>query len=370
MIRSMLEKSFCTYGRIEHTLKENLRQEKLVRQDTVRLYCFPFDTVWDYDSGMTVLLIQTDGQAQCYYLDRTITIFAGVCFGFYPLGEESVILADSVLLAQHVGQCDRPDSGAEIKPMEIFTRFRQTSLGGLYFRGERHEPLELVYVEKGELHNYCEGQELVLHPGEMLLFGADQWHMQYAPEDVQVVTISFRWEAHNLQEWVGQIFTATQPMLRCLDALVEPVNHGDAEEFYQANLKLLLIQIMQQPERAEKRKKALPVSELAHRKIVDCAMQTVSGCVFQKMTVPKLAAAVNVSTSQLTALFQTYLGISPARYITRIRLEESKKMLIEGHLSVGEVARRLGYSSVQHFSRQFHQWYDYTPTDFVKQQQL
>lgn len=229
--------------------------------------------------------------------------------------------------------------------------------------------MELVYLEKGTLYHYCEGQQIVLHPGQLLLIGPDQWHMQYAQEDVQELTVSFIWENHDFIDRLCQAINTTEEMRQCLNALQQTVEHGDAEEFYQAQLKLLLIQILQQPLRHENRKKALPASEQAHRNVLDRAMQTVSTGITQRLTVPKLAAAVNVSTSQLTALFQTYLGISPARYITRIRLEESKKMLTESRLGVGEVAQRLGYASVQHFSRQFRQWYGYTPTTYVKRQQ-
>ena len=147
------------------------------------------------------------------------------------------------------------------------------------------------------------------------------------------------------------------------------MEHEEAEEYYQAHLKLLLIQILRQPLlRGDKQKKPLPASEQAHRRILDRAMQTVSAGITDKLTVPQLADTVNVSTSQLTALFQTYLGISPARYITRVRLEESKKLLEEGALNIGEIAQKLGYSSIQHFCRQFRQWFGHTPTAYIKMQ--
>lgn len=372
MIRSMLEPSFSLYGRIEQTapaLKSGLQKRVLTGQEQVRLYRFAFDTVWDYDSGMTILLIQAQDGPICYYLDRTVTILAGVTFGFYPMEGESAILADPVLSASCTGICKPPELGAAVKPMRILTRFRQTGYGGLYFRGERHTPLELVYLEKGVLHNYCEGQEVVLHPGELLIFGSDQWHMQYANEDVQVLTVSFRWEDHDLSSWIGQIIPTTPEMRYSIHALLQTVEHADAEEYYHAHLKLLLIQILQQPFQQEKRKKPLPASEQAHRRILDLAMQSVSAGIFGRLDVPTLAASVNVSTSQLTALFQTYLRVSPAKYITRIRLEESKRLLTQGHMNVGEVAQCLHYSSMQHFSRQFHEWFGCTPTAFVKMQQ-
>lgn len=371
MIRSMLEHNFSQFGRIETGNEERtaLQPVKLQRQAQVMLRSYDRETLWDFDSNMTVLLILYDGEPLRFYFDRAIRIFAGTVFGFYPMAEESSILADPDAISAVCGTYPLLDNSSRISPMEIFTRLPQSGHSGLYFRGERHEPMELVYVKKGTLYQYCEGQQIILHSGQLLLIGPDQWHMQYAQEEVQELTVAFSWQGHDFSDRLCQAITATEEMRRNLRALQQTVVHGDAEEFYQAQLKLLLIQILQQPLRQEKRRKALPASERAHRDVLDRAMQAASAGVAHRLTVPKLAAAVNVSTSQLTALFQNYLGISPARYITRIRLEESKKMLTEGHLGVGEVAQLLGYSSVQHYSRQFRQWYGYTPTEFVKQKQ-
>ena len=103
-----------------------------------------------------------------------------------------------------------------------------------------------------------------------------------------------------------------------------------------------------------------------HHQIINKALQIVSAQVYGKLTVPALAAAVNVSTSQLTNLFQTYLDVSPAKYITKIRLEESKILLASKQMSIGEIASQLGYSSIQHFTKQFSSWYGYTPSTYIK----
>ena len=101
---------------------------------------------------------------------------------------------------------------------------------------------------------------------------------------------------------------------------------------------------------------------------MDKAMQIVSERIYGKLSVPELAAAVNVSVSQLTALFRNYLGTTPAKYITHIRLEESKLLLNRKQLSVGEISELLGYASIQHFSKQFHAWFGYTPSDCAKRE--
>ena len=100
---------------------------------------------------------------------------------------------------------------------------------------------------------------------------------------------------------------------------------------------------------------------------IDKAMQAVSAHIRGRYCVPELASAVNVSPTHLSNLFQRYLGVSPAKYITRIRIEECKSLLCDGEMSVGEIAALMGYSSIPHFCKQFRQWVGCSPATFARQ---
>lgn len=372
MILPIIDPSFTTYGKIEQVRSADstpLQSINLTRNDSVALYCFPFDTSWDYAEGMSVLLICNGDTQQPYYLDRSMTIFAGVTFGFYSLGQSSTILGQPELFTpENQTACLTPATNIQQCNLDIFTLFRQTGREGLYFRGEQHPPVELVYMEKGTLHNFCEGQDIVLHPTELLLFSPNQWHMQYANKEVQFLTISFSWENHDFSDWYNQVIPTSSDMQRAVKAILQEYSQEqpNREEYINAQLKLLLLQILRRPTQTDKQKQSSPAVQQEHHQIVNKALQIISAQIYNKLTVPALAAAVNVSTSQLTNLFQTYLNVSPAKYISKIRLEESKVLLSSRQMSIGEVASHLGYSSIQHFSKQFHGVYGYTPTTYIK----
>ncbi len=371
MIRPVIDPVFSPYGVIREPQGEpETVPIPICQRNPVPLYCFPRDTHWDYGEGMTVLLIREQGILKRFYLDRAVTIFAGVCFGFYPLSPDSTVSGEPALMQEShcVGYAQRPATPPDSRRPEIFTLFPQAGRDGLYFRGERHPPLELVYLEKGVLHNYCEGQEQVLHPGELLLFGPNQWHMQYSDEQVQFLTLSFLWEEHDFTGLTNRVIAAPVEIQQSIHSLLREYSQRlpNRDVFISAQVELLLLQILRLPVDMKLHKKPSPTSERMHRRIIDEAVQIISSRIYGKLTVPELAAAVNVSASQLTALFQEYLGVAPAKYITRIRLEESKTLLANRQLSVGDVSRQLGYSSIQHFSKQFSAWFGYPPSVCAK----
>lgn len=99
---------------------------------------------------------------------------------------------------------------------------------------------------------------------------------------------------------------------------------------------------------------------------MDTAVQIISQRIRKKMTLEELASSVHVSVSYLYRIFNSYIGMPPGKYIARIRLEECKTLLREGELSMGDIAKTMGFSSAQHFSKQFRRYFGITPTEYVK----
>lgn len=370
MIKQMIDPSFAKYGEVEQFHKEPkcpLNRMAVSGETKVAMYCFSAATFWDYVEGMTILVIQDGNDLKRYYLDRAVTIYPGVRFGFYALGSESVIAGDR-LITQGDTVVDISRQLPQTRQLQVFTLFRQLGQDGLFFRGEQHSPLELAYVEKGVLRNYCNGREFVLHPNEFIIFSPNQWHMQHADEQVQFLTISFLWEGQDFSHLFNCVSSASSEIQRTVHALLQEYEQDlpERDDFLDAQMKLLLLQMLRLPRLGDTNKKPSPASERAHHLILDKAMQTVSERIYGKFTVGDLAAAVNVSTSQLTALFKDYLGMTPAKYITHIRLEESKNLLSEKKISVGEIADLLGYASIQHYSKQFRDWFGCTPSAYAR----
>lgn len=79
-----------------------------------------------------------------------------------------------------------------------------------------------------------------------------------------------------------------------------------------------------------------------------------------------VAARFQISEVYLRKLFLNKYGITPHQYLLTYRLNRAKQFLVEGYLSVTEIAELCGFSNLYHFSRTFKSRVGDTPTEYMK----
>jgi len=87
----------------------------------------------------------------------------------------------------------------------------------------------------------------------------------------------------------------------------------------------------------------------------------------QDFQVADLCQEMNLSRSQLYRKIKALFGESISDYIQQVRLEKSRNLLLEGKLSVAEIAYQVGYSSPDYFSTVFRSKYNVAPSQIRKQ---
>lgn len=90
----------------------------------------------------------------------------------------------------------------------------------------------------------------------------------------------------------------------------------------------------------------------------------------QQLNNTRLAVVAGISEVYLRKLFSNLFGITPAKYVTDVRIEKAKSMLISGIMSVSEVAEAVGFSNIYHFSKTFKRVTGYTPTEYTKKENV
>jgi AraC-like DNA-binding protein/quercetin dioxygenase-like cupin family protein len=85
---------------------------------------------------------------------------------------------------------------------------------------------------------------------------------------------------------------------------------------------------------------------------------------YEPLTVPQLAALMFLSPSRFTALFSREVGMSPAAYIRRLRLERAQSLLRTTSLSTTAIAHQVGFRDSAQLSRAFHTIFQLTPSAY------
>ena len=85
----------------------------------------------------------------------------------------------------------------------------------------------------------------------------------------------------------------------------------------------------------------------------------------QTLTVRDLAEAVRMSELSFAHLFRTTMGVSPLRFLKRMRLEHARESLLNGS-TVKKAASNVSYTSMSHFSSEFKRHFGESPKAYTK----
>lgn len=84
------------------------------------------------------------------------------------------------------------------------------------------------------------------------------------------------------------------------------------------------------------------------------------------LTIHDVAKNNHVSPNYLSYLFKKYTGSSLWEYVVKLRMEESRALILNTDLRRYEIAERVGYESPEHFSKIFKKYYGVSPSELKK----
>ena len=83
-----------------------------------------------------------------------------------------------------------------------------------------------------------------------------------------------------------------------------------------------------------------------------------------ELCIGDLAAFVGLDRKFLTSLFKRSIGMPPQQYLLKYRMEKACVLLRNGHYSIAEVARSVGYQDALLFSKMFKKTVGTSPSDY------
>lgn len=87
----------------------------------------------------------------------------------------------------------------------------------------------------------------------------------------------------------------------------------------------------------------------------------------EDLSLGQVAKAVNTSTFYFCKLFKKVTGINFTDYLSRVRIEKARNLLLNRNLRVSEIAFEVGFQSLTHFNRVFKKIIGQSPTQYRAQ---
>ncbi len=84
----------------------------------------------------------------------------------------------------------------------------------------------------------------------------------------------------------------------------------------------------------------------------------------QPIQVSNLAAMVNITPRTLNRRFQSAVAMRPIEYLQAVRIEQAKRLLESGHVTIKSLAHQVGYSDMSSFTRLFKRATELTPKEY------
>ena len=83
-----------------------------------------------------------------------------------------------------------------------------------------------------------------------------------------------------------------------------------------------------------------------------------------ELSLARVAQAVNTSTFYFCKLFKKATGLHFTDYLSRVRMEKAKNLLLNPNARVSEIAYEAGFQSLTHFNRVFKRVTGQSPTAY------
>src|SRR2546425_11545524 len=93
----------------------------------------------------------------------------------------------------------------------------------------------------------------------------------------------------------------------------------------------------------------------AHTQAARCAIQAMHTHLHEVLTLEDLASVACLSPSHFTRVFRRLLGIPPVEFLSALRFQAARRLLVTTSLSVTDICFEVGYTSMGSFTSRFTQ---------------
>ncbi len=242
------------------------------------------------------------------------------------------------------------------------------------FHIHTHNHAEIIYVKTGKILFEVGDRKYHAQPGDVLLVGRLEPHGTHIIDEPYTrLCINISYDSSLDFDPQHRLFSVIQNYGRTYenivhakeDSIIQSImqriiyefDHSEEcrEEIVAALTQVLLVYIFRKlPDRADFCSDEVGRKMLAIKRHIDMNFT-------EPITVEQIAKDNFISADYLTRKFKAITGYTPKQYLTDIRLEHARKLLLSTELTISAVATQSGFTDVNNFIRRFRQCYGKSP---------
>ena len=236
-----------------------------------------------------------------------------------------------------------------------------------------HKEIELIYIGKGKLTVFKNGDEYSLNKGDIFLFNSGEMHQLISEneEDIELLTL------HMSYDFVKSF----EKQLDVYSFVVAPDSQAEQElKKYMIELSDSTLSALQQFavimnilhvlfERCCRDKQ---ISLYGNCKVTfrnaKVAMEYIEEHYREELNLNVMAELVGLNPIYFSKYFKDSTGMGFTAYVNSIRLKHALEDIVDGNMSIADAASYNGFPSVKSFETACKRSYGLTPLQFKKQQ--
>lgn len=236
-------------------------------------------------------------------------------------------------------------------------------------RVHRHNFCEIMYINRGACTIKIENEQYSVKVGDIVVYNSGVFHEE-ASLGGELSVLFFA--VDNLQ-----IPGLTEGCIVPLDAC-PIIEAGSYDDVLKAFLSVMVDELTQKNAHYKAisthiatmfcyyilRLYDVKVENPRHVEISNEAMRYIEDNYKSDISLDTIASSVHLSKHHFVRIFKETQGISPMKYLLRVRLLAAKDLLGRTELSIGEIATAVGYEHALTFSRVFKNSEDISPTEY------
>ncbi|RKN75787.1 helix-turn-helix domain-containing protein [Paenibacillus ginsengarvi] len=260
-------------------------------------------------------------------------------------------------------------------PSLIFWQYWERKMKFLLYK-DIYRHWVIFAVEEGSFYYEINSVKGTASPGDLVLCPPETAFCRIVMSQLTFFVIRLHWKTadgrelepdglHNIP--VGKIniqdtgrLTANFEAMKRLRERFEPLDMIKGNHYLHDIWLLFCEELSADEQSAEpaQAKQSDEVTQKARSLIQKHALETIS--------LKEIASSLGISAVQLTKKFKTAYDVTPIQYLTSIRLNKAKKLLLETNMTLEKISECCGYQNGYYLNRIFMKHLNVTPTQFRK----